>query len=70
VLSSPHIKLVAGDGEIAWQLRFFIIAIVSAFALTGCEAIGGIFKAGVWTGVIIVVAVIAALIFGISRLFK
>jgi hypothetical protein len=54
----------------AASLRFFIIAIVSAFALTGCEAIGGIFKAGVWTGVVIVVVVIAALIFGISRLFK
>ena len=41
---------------------------VCAFAFTGCEAIGGIFKAGVWSGVILVVVVIAIIIFIISRL--
>jgi hypothetical protein len=52
------------------SLRLLVIAIMSAFALTGCDAIAGIFKAGMWTGVIIVVVVIAAIIFGITRLFK
>jgi hypothetical protein len=36
-------------------------------ALTGCEAIADIFKAGVWTGVILVVGVIGVIIWLISR---
>jgi hypothetical protein len=38
--------------------------------LTSCEAIGGIFKAGVWTGLILVAIVIAIVIFIISRFRK
>ncbi len=34
---------------------------------TGCAAIGGIFKAGVWAGVLLVVVVIAVIIFIISK---
>ena len=36
--------------------------------LSSCEAIAGIFKAGVWSGVLLVVGVIALIIFIISRL--
>ena len=35
---------------------------------TSCAAIGGIFKAGVWAGVLLVVVVIAIIIFVISKL--
>jgi hypothetical protein len=35
--------------------------------LSSCEVIGGIFKAGVWVGVIVVVAVIALIFWLISR---
>ena len=35
--------------------------------LSSCEVIGGIFKAGVWVGVIIVVAVIALILWLVSR---
>jgi len=38
------------------------------FSITSCEAIGSIFKAGVWSGVILVVVVIAIILFIISRL--
>src|SRR4029453_4482561 len=31
----------------------FLFFFLSAVALTGCEAIGNIFKAGVWTGVLL-----------------
>lgn len=41
-------------------LNGFLIAL--AITLTGCEVIGGIFKAGVWVGVLAVIAVIAAII--------
>ncbi len=36
-------------------------------ALSGCEAIGTIFKGGMWFGIIIVVAVILLIVFLFSR---
>ena len=36
-------------------------------SLSSCELIGDIFKAGVWVGVLIVVAVLALIIFLISK---
>ncbi len=38
--------------------------------LSGCELIVDIFQAGVWMGVILVIAVIALIIWGVVRLFK
>jgi hypothetical protein len=37
--------------------------------LSSCEAIGGIFKAGVWTGVIAIVVIVALVIWILSRFF-
>lgn len=37
-------------------------------SLNSCQVIEGIFKAGVWSGVIIVVLVVALVIYVISRL--
>ena len=37
--------------------------------LTSCSAIEGIFKAGVWAGVILVVIVLALIIWVISKIF-
>ena len=45
-------------------------AIAATLALAGCEMIGNIFEAGVWTGVIIVVAVLVGIGFLVSRMFK
>ena len=36
----------------------------------GCSAIEGIFKAGVWSGIFIVVVIIAVIIFIISKATK
>jgi hypothetical protein len=36
--------------------------------LTGCAVVKGIFKAGVWVGVLSVCAVLALLVYGVSRL--
>ena len=47
--------------------QVILFVMISAF-LTGCELIGDIFEAGVWLGVIIVVAVII-LIFWLIRKF-
>jgi hypothetical protein len=43
--------------------RYVLIAliVVAALASAGCEAIVGIFKAGVWTGVVMVVLLIAVI---------
>ena len=35
--------------------------------LSSCSAIAGIFKAGVWVGVLIVVAIIALIIYLVTR---
>jgi hypothetical protein len=41
---------------------FFIISLLSS-----CEVIGGIFKAGVWVGILIVVAIIGLIVWLIGR---
>lgn len=35
--------------------------------LSSCEAIAGIFKAGMWTGIIVVVLVVALIIYFIGK---
>jgi hypothetical protein len=40
-----------------------------AFALSGCAVVEGIFKAGVWVGVI-AVAIVLAVAFGLVRLMS
>ena len=37
--------------------------------LSSCELVEGIFKAGVWVGVIVVVVVVALLIWILSKIF-
>ena len=51
--------------------RQFPLALIALLAttLTSCELIGGIFKAGVWSGVIIVVIVPALIIWLIAKVF-
>jgi hypothetical protein len=38
-------------------------------SLSSCEVIGGIFKAGVWTGFILVALVVGLVIFIVAKLF-
>ena len=41
------------------RLLFLLaLLVVSAMTLTGCEVVEGIFKAGMWTGVIAIVLVL------------
>jgi hypothetical protein len=51
------------------KLNFTILALMM-FTLSSCEVIGDIFKAGVWTGLLLVAAVIALVIWIISRFMK
>ena len=51
--------------------KYIPLALVALFAttLTSCELVEGIFKAGVWSGVIIVIVVLALIIWLISKVF-
>jgi hypothetical protein len=47
----------------------FLLPFLLLFAITfsSCQVIGGIFKAGVWSGIAIVVAVIALIAYLLTR---
>lgn len=48
-------------------LGVFLVVFVSM--LSSCQAIGDIFKAGMWMGVIVVIVVIALVLWLIRKLF-
>lgn len=50
------------------HLPLALIALLTT-TLASCELVEGIFKAGVWTGIIIVVLVLALIIWLISKIF-
>jgi cytosine/uracil/thiamine/allantoin permease len=45
------------------------LLVLLTISLSGCAAIEGIFKAGVWSGVIICVLILALIIWLISKIF-
>jgi hypothetical protein len=49
------------------RLLTFIFLTGMLFLLNGCAVIGGIFKAGVWVGVLLVVVVIGIIIWLVTR---
>ena len=52
------------------KTTLYIIALIATIILPGCEVIGGIFKAGVFVGVIIVILIIGIIFFIISKFRK
>lgn len=51
------------------QISRIVMLFIVLFSFTSCELIGGIFKAGVGVGIFIVVAVLAIILFIVSKLF-
>jgi hypothetical protein len=47
---------------------YFAVLFLASLQLTGCTVVKGIFKAGVWVGVLSVLAVIGLAVYGVSRL--
>ncbi|GAB3339217.1 hypothetical protein GCM10027299_51990 [Larkinella ripae] len=45
------------------------IALFLLVGMTSCELVGDIFKAGAWTGGLLVIGVIVLVIWGFARLF-
>ncbi|MDP9042037.1 MAG: phosphatidate cytidylyltransferase [Bacteroidota bacterium] len=44
-----------------------LLAVISLLFLSGCAVVGGIFKAGVWVGVLIVLFIIGIIIWLVTR---
>jgi hypothetical protein len=51
-------------------LTYVLVLLFSSITLTGCEVIGDIFGAGVYTGMFIVIFVIVLIIFLIVRMTR
>jgi len=51
--------------------KYFPLAFIALLAttLSSCSLVEGIFKAGVWSGIIVVVVVLALIIWVISKIF-
>ncbi|MHA4807491.1 phosphatidate cytidylyltransferase [Flavitalea flava] len=49
------------------NFTYIFLLLLIATVLDSCAVVGGIFKAGVWVGVLIVVAIIALVILLISK---
>jgi len=47
----------------------YIFIFLAVISMTSCELAGGIFKGGVWTGIILVVGIIAVVIWALSKAF-
>ena len=50
------------------QVSVLSLLVASTLALSGCELVEGIFKAGVWVGVIVVVVIVVGVVALFSRL--
>jgi len=48
------------------NILYVFLAFIT-FSLSSCELVGDIFKAGVWVGVLIVVAIVGLIIYLISK---
>ena len=66
LLSSHKLKQTIMNIQKYFPLAFVALLMTT---LSSCSLIEGIFKAGVWSGVIIVVVVLALIIWLISKIF-
>ncbi|MDH5828264.1 hypothetical protein ACFX5U_00670 [Sphingobacterium sp. SG20118] len=46
-----------------------VFILLTCLSLTSCSVIEGIFKAGVWSGIIVVVIVVGLILWIVSKLF-
>jgi hypothetical protein len=44
-----------------------LVLLAACVSASGCEVVGGIFKAGLWAGIIMVVLVVAVIMFIVSK---
>ncbi len=65
ILTNNKINIMKKSNGI---LLAFLFAIITT--LSSCEAIGGIFKAGIWVGVVVVVLIVGIILWIISKAKK
>lgn len=53
----------------AYKLIYLPGVFIALLTFPGCEFIGDVFKAGIWVGIVIVIAVLAVIAF-IVKMFK
>lgn len=53
-------------GSMSSRVMLLLLVVASVLA-SGCAVVGGIFKAGVWVGVIMVVLVLAVVMFIVGK---
>jgi hypothetical protein len=49
------------------SLLVYSLVVAFIVSLSSCEIVGGIFKAGVWTGIILVAVVVGIIIWAVSK---
>jgi hypothetical protein len=59
--------VMADGGLMLYLVMRILLVVLLAVTMTGCAAIAGIFKAGFWTGLIIAVIVIVAIMALVGR---
>jgi hypothetical protein len=59
--------MVDDGGLMLSLLTRVLLVVLLAVTMTGCAAIAGIFKAGFWTGMIIAVVVLVAIVALVGR---
>ena len=52
------------------KIFFITLSTFLLLMVTGCQVIGGVFKAGMWTGIILVAAVIVVLLWILLKIRK
>ena|GEM_PF-216524 len=56
------------NDELMKQYSLFgLLALATAMTLSSCEVVGGIFKAGVWVGILVVVLVVGLILWLVGR---
>ena len=58
MIKGKHFMIKTLKGSLLFGVLFLL-----SVSLTGCEFIGDIFKAGIWVGILIVIAIIAVISF-------
>jgi hypothetical protein len=52
---------------VGWNLMRVMLIVLVAMSASGCELIGGIFKAGVWVGAIAVILIVVLLVVVVAK---
>jgi hypothetical protein len=60
--------IIPQNDELMKQYSLFgLLILATALALSSCQVIGGIFKAGVWVGILLVVLVVGIILWLVGR---